>query len=262
VRVILLWHNGIHDLTGTVGSVNIFDDLTAEQDRIEAILRGYETDMWMSPSAAVGWTVTDVVLHLAQTEEAVIASVAGHPPAFAPRSGLTVDELVDEMVCAERAEPNVVFKRWRAARRAAVKALRGSDPEQRLPWATSPLKPGTLATTRLAEHWAHGLDITEPFDVSFPDTDRLQHVAWLGHRTLAYAFGLAGQEPHEVFCKLTGPTGATWCYGPADAASTITGPASAFCRVGAQRSAPEASGLITSGPHGATALRILRNWAR
>jgi hypothetical protein len=25
--------------------VNIFDDLTAEQDRIEAILRGYETDM-------------------------------------------------------------------------------------------------------------------------------------------------------------------------------------------------------------------------
>jgi hypothetical protein len=41
VRVILLWHNGIHDLTGTAGSVNIFDDLTAEQDRIEAILRGY-----------------------------------------------------------------------------------------------------------------------------------------------------------------------------------------------------------------------------
>jgi uncharacterized protein (TIGR03084 family) len=240
--------------------VEIFDDLTAEQDRIEAILDGYDSAAWMSASGCPGWTVADVVLHLAQTEEAVVASAAGKQ-SLARSSGLSVDEFVDALVRAERPEPSVVFERWRAARRAAVKVLREADSQQRLPWVTNPLKPAALATTRLAEHWAHGLDITEPFGVAFPDTDRLRHIAWLGHRTLPYAFGLAGREPHEVFCELTGPSGATWHFGPPDAASTVIGSAGAFCRVGAQRLAPEASGLITTGPHGATALRVLRNYA-
>ena len=82
-----------------------------------------------------GWTVADVVLHLAQTEEAVVALAAGKQ-SFARSSGLSVDEFVDAMVRAERPEPSVVFERWRAARRAAVKVLREADSQQRLPWVT------------------------------------------------------------------------------------------------------------------------------
>ena len=37
--------------------------------------------------------------------------------------------------------------------------------------------------------------------------------------------------------------------------------AGAFCRVGAQRLAPDASGLVTTGPHAEAALRVLRNYA-
>ena len=59
----------------------------------------------------------------------------------------------------------------------------------------APLKPATLATTRLAEHWAHALDIVEPLGIPFPDTDRLRHIAWLGHGTLPYAFGLPASRP-------------------------------------------------------------------
>ncbi len=55
----------------------IFDDLEAEQDRLEDILGGLDGAQWAAPSAAPGWTVADVVLHLAQSEEAVIASAAG-----------------------------------------------------------------------------------------------------------------------------------------------------------------------------------------
>src|SRR5262249_62389306 len=58
----------------------IFDDLEAEQDRLEKILGGLDGAQWAAPSAAPGWTVADVVLHLAQSEEAVIASAAGAPP--------------------------------------------------------------------------------------------------------------------------------------------------------------------------------------
>jgi hypothetical protein len=86
-------------------------------------------------------------------------------------------------------------------------------------------------------------------------------VAWLAHTTLGYAFTIAGHGPQEVFCELTGPDGATWRFGPEGAGSTITGSLGEFCRVGVRRLAPEDSGLVATGPHAATALRLLRTYA-
>ena len=240
----------------------IFDDLEAEQDRLQEILYRLDEAQWASPSGAAGWTVGDVVLHLAQTEEAVLASATGAVTAFRPEPGATLDEVMDQLVRAERAAPGLVFRRWREARVAALAALRAADPQRPLPWVQAPLKPATLATTRLAEHWAHGLDVTGPLGIDFPDTERLSHVAWLAHRSLPYAFVLAGEPPHEIYCELTAPDGSTrWRYGPAGADSAITGPAGAFCRVAAQRLAPGQSGLRTRGPHGPSALRALRTYA-
>jgi uncharacterized protein (TIGR03084 family) len=247
-------------------AVQIFDDLEAEQDRIEAFLADLDAQSWRSPSAAGGWTVADVVLHLAQSEEAVVASVGGTglverlPPSVSGATSL--DEVMDRWVAAERAAPREVFERWRRARRDALAALRSADPQARLPWAAAPLKPTALATTRLAEHWAHALDIVGPLGIDYPDTDRLRHIAWLAHRTLPYGFGLAGLDPQDVRCELTAPDGETvWALGPDAAASTIRGAAGAFCRVGAQRLDPDESGLTTTGPHAAAALRVLRNYA-
>ena len=143
-----------------------------------------------------------------------------------------------------------------------------ADPAVRLTWAAAPLKPATLATTRLAEHWAHGLDVTGPLGVPFPDTDRLRHVAWLAHGSLPYAFGLVGEEPREVRVDLAGPDGAAWGFGPATADSRIQGDAGAFCRVGARRLAPDDVGAGHRGPvrrrraAGAPQLRRLTHRAR
>jgi uncharacterized protein (TIGR03084 family) len=143
-----------------------------------------------------------------------------------------------------------------------VRALREADPQASLPWVTGPLKPATLATTRLAEYWAHGLDITAPLGIDFPDTDRLRHIAWLAHRTLPYALSLAGESPAAVRCSLTSPDGeTTWTFGPAEAESTISGAAGVFCRVAAQRVDPASSGLLVTGPQGAAALRAVRTYA-
>jgi uncharacterized protein (TIGR03084 family) len=242
----------------------IFDDLVAEQDRLETVLDALDDAAWASSSGADGWSIADVVLHLAQTEEAVVASARGENLGLLPDDGTlddSLDALMNRNVRAQRAEPAVVFERWRNARRAAVAALRDADPAQRLPWAAAPLKPTTLATTRLAEHWAHGLDITGPLDIPFPDTDRLRHIAWLAHGSLPYAFTLVGETPHDVYCELAAPDGTTWQYGSREIDSAITGSAGMFCRVGARRLAPEDSGLVTSGPHGPAALRVLRNYA-
>ena len=243
--------------------MDVVADLAAEQERIESLLDGLTENEWASPSGAPGWSITDVVIHLAQTEELVSASIAGAGRAEVwERGDGALDDAVAAAVSADRAPAVEVFDRWRRARRAALEALRNADPQQRVPWAATPLRPAVLATTRLAEHWAHGLDITAPLDLPFPDTDRLRHIAWLGHRTLPYAFAVEGLEPHDVFCELTAPDGTTtWHYGPPDADATVRGPAGDFCRIGARRLKPEESRLTAEGPHAAQALRALRNYA-
>jgi uncharacterized protein (TIGR03084 family) len=246
--------------------MTIFDDLEAEQRRLDAILAGLDERQWAAPSAAPGWTVADVVLHLAQSEEAVAFSAAGAAspqPNIADRpAGLSVDAFAEQSVRAERAATEPVLPRWRRARTAALAALRAADPRQPLRWVEAPLKPATLATTRLAEHWAHGLDITAALGIDFPDNERLRHVAWLAHRTLPYAFVVAGQEPADVTCVLTAPDGSgVWTFGPPGSGSVIRGPAGAFCRVAARRLPPEQAGLELSGPHAGAALRLVRTYA-
>ena len=54
-----------------------FDDLEAEQDRLA--LARLSDAQWASASLAPGWTVRDVVLHLAQGEEMAVARLSGAP---------------------------------------------------------------------------------------------------------------------------------------------------------------------------------------
>ncbi|MEV6349624.1 DinB family protein [Actinoplanes sp. NPDC051851] len=241
---------------------DLITDLQAEQDRLAGVLTALSPADWSRRSAAAGWTIADVVLHLAQTEEAVTGVLTGAFDATVWRQyGESVDEVMSALVNAAPSTPPEILSRWQTARRTSIQALRTADPDQPVPWVAAPLKPRTLATTRLAEHWAHGLDITAPLGLDWPDTARLRHVAWLGFGTLPYAFRLAGRTPKSVFCDLTAPDGSRWRFGDPTAASTIEGPAAAFCRVGARRLSAAESGLVTRGPDAAEALRLLRNYA-
>jgi uncharacterized protein (TIGR03084 family) len=253
-------------VTSTAGAPpsprGVFDDLRLEQDRLDAVLARLDPESWLSPSAAPGWSVADVVLHLALSEEMVVATLRAADPTLGfARGGATLDEIMDTQVRSQRAEPAKVFERWRRARMAALDALAKADPTQPVAWAATPLRPATLATTRLAEHWAHGLDIAGGIGIAFEDTDRLRHVAWLAQRTLPYAFALAGLEAHPVHCRLVGPGGDLWEFGPPLAPSRIEGSAGEFCRVAARRVGPQRTELRALGPHGAEALTVVRTYA-
>ena len=260
------WWHGTH-LAVTLGRMptDVIDDLEREQDALAALLAKLSTADWLAGSRCDGWSVADVVLHLAQSEEVVVMTVAAAAegesgPDWRP-SGGTVEEAMETRVRQERATPSEIHQRWQTARRKAVTALRTADPKVPVRWVEGVLKPPTLATTRLAEHWAHALDIAVPLGSDYPDTERLRHIAWLAHSTLPYAFAKESLAPQPVYAELTAPDGALWQYGPPDAPSTITGPAGEFCRVGARRLAPDRTSLVARGPHGETALRILRNFA-
>jgi uncharacterized protein (TIGR03084 family) len=240
--------------------MTIFDDLSAEQQRLAGILSGLTPSQWLTESGARGWTVADVVLHLAQSEEGVVATISRGD--FGP-AGTDVDDWAAVRVNAERAAPPVVFARWQDARVRALDALRAAPADQPVQWVVNTVKPATLATTRLAEHWTHGLDITQPLGISFPDTPRLRNVAWLAYRTLPYALARAGVDAAgPVRVSLTAPDGgAEWRFGPDDAESVISGPAGAFCRVAAQRLAASTSGMSVSDDAAKAALGAVRTYA-
>lgn len=240
---------------------DIFTDLEAEQAQLEAMLDSLSEAQWLSPSDAPGWSVADVVLHLAQTEEAIPRSAGADDEAGWRDRDDNVDDAMENWVRRERSAPIEVLERWKSARRAAVATLRAADPDRKMRWAAAPLKPATMATTRIAEHWAHALDIASPLGIDYPDTDRLRHIAWLGHHTLPYAFALDGIEPQPVHAELTSPSGATWSFGEPSAATRVSGAAAEYCRIGARRLAPADSNVVATGPLAVETLRVLRNYA-
>ena len=123
--------------------MTVFDDLGAEQERLEKILAGLDEAQWLSASGAAGWTIADVVLHLAQSEEAVEATATHQRPrgGLGAVAGGTMDERAAEAVRLERAAPAEVFARWQRARQAGLAAIRAADPDQPLAWVAGPVKP-------------------------------------------------------------------------------------------------------------------------
>jgi uncharacterized protein (TIGR03084 family) len=238
--------------------------LAAEEDRLEEILSSLGPEEWEHASACEGWSVADVVLHLAQTEEAVRASVEGGEFAAPPvADAATIDDLMAGWVGAERGgSPSTVFERWRKARREALDALKAAPADQPVAWAAAPLRPKTLATTRLSEHWIHAMDIAGPLGKDLPDTDRLWHIARLAHRTVPYALSRAGRsDAPSVYVELEAPDGDGWTFGEPGAEVTITGKASEFCRVAARRLAPDATSLRARGEGAHEVLSLLRTYA-
>lgn len=240
--------------------VEIYDELAAEEVAFDDLLSRLSPADWHRDSACGGWSVADVVLHLAQCEEAVVATLAGRPFDWRAFGG-TVESAMDAYVGAERASGETVVARWRAARVPALAAFRAADPSSRITWVEGTMRPASLATTRLAEHWTHGLDIADPLGLPYPDTERLRHVAWLAHATLPYAYGLRGETAPSLRCELTGPGGAAWEFGPSQAEVTVRGSAADFCRVAAQRLDVAQAELRATGDRGAEVLARLRSYA-
>ena len=85
-------------------TVTVVDDLVTETMRLEGVLDVLTDAQWLTESGADGWPVADVVLHLAQSDEGVVASTGGAGGPEGVALG-TVDDWASRMVDAERAAP-------------------------------------------------------------------------------------------------------------------------------------------------------------
>jgi uncharacterized protein (TIGR03084 family) len=244
--------------------------LAAQQDELSALVAPLDDAGWATPSRCEGWTVSDVLLHLAQTNEMAIGSAQGHyeevtaalaeglPPAT------SVDEGAGLMVARERGRPPVdVRARWQESANTLRHELSRIEPGRRVQWVAGELSARTLATTRLAETWIHTGDIAVPLDYEMVPDDRLWHIVRLAWRTLPYAFAQAGYEPAgPVAFTLEAPNSDTWHFTPDDPpATTIEGTALDLCNVAGQRADAADTGLRGEGPDAAAVLALMRTFA-
>jgi len=233
--------------------------LEAQQAELDALLE--DRAIWSKPSRCDGWSVADVVLHLAQTNEMAVASANG---TFAravegyPAAG-SIDEGADLLVQRERhASVDEIDKRWKAGAAELCALLRASDPHARLQWVAGSLAARTLATTRLAETWIHTNDVAP-----VPPSERLQHIAHLAWRTIPYAFQREGREPPGPTAFRLDGVDERWELEP-DAApvNVIEGDGVELCHVASRRlPASEATTLKATGPQAAEILTLVRTWA-
>ena len=231
----------------------LLNDLAAETEVVDALLSGLQAQDGERPTPALGWAIRDQVSHLAYFDDTAVLA-ARHPERFeAEKAELTAvgDGFVDAVAERYRSMPPGELLSWlRSSRRRLIDTFGGIDPSAKLPWFGPPMSAASSVTARLMETWAHGRDIADTLGAASPATDRLRQIAHIGVRTFGFSFQLRGLPvPSEpVFVELSAPSGATWSWGPSDAANTVRGPAEDFCLVVTQRRNVKDTGLAVTGP--------------
>jgi uncharacterized protein (TIGR03084 family) len=218
----------------------IVEDLRAESDELDALVAALPDDGWAAPTPAAGWTIAHQIGHLLWTDRGALVSVTDEDGfADVVKSALDdpigfVNAAADELAAVAPAE---LLADWRATRSQLHDALLTVDDGRKLPWFGPSMSGPSMATARLMETWAHGLDVADALGVIRPATPRLRSIAHIGVRTRDFAFVINGlAPPGEPFrVELRAPDGSTWTWGPDGASQRVTGSAEDFCFLVTQR---------------------------
>ena len=246
--------------------VPLIADLAAETAVLDALLADLSPAQWRLATPAVGWTIADQVSHLAFFDQTALLAAAD-PDRFRREAAELVAgglDLPDRVAALHHNRAGADLLAWfRAARRALLAGFAGIDPGTRLPWYGPDMGPASSLTARLMETWAHGQDIADTLGVQRVPTARLEHIAFLGVRTMNFAFILHGQAAPvaPIRVELTAPDGGTWAWGPADAEDRVSGDALDFCLLVTQRRHRDDLALRAVGDTATEWIRIAQAFA-
>jgi uncharacterized protein (TIGR03084 family) len=241
-------------------------DLGAESDDLDALVAPLPAHRWAEPTPAPGWTIAHQIGHLLWTDRVALTAVTDEAgwaevleAAQADPAGF-VDAGAEEMAALAAAD---LLTDWRVTRGRLHEALLAVPEGRKLPWFGPPMSAPSMATARLMETWAHGLDVADALGVKRPPTERLRSIAHIGVRTRDYAFVVNNLTPpaEPFLVELRGPGGDTWSWGPPDAAQRVTGSAEDFCFLVTQRRPLSALDVTAHGPDAQRWLRIAQAFA-
>jgi uncharacterized protein (TIGR03084 family) len=241
-------------------------DLRAESDELDALVADLPATRWAEPTPSPAWTVAHQIAHLLWTDRvaltavtdeagfaAVLSEAAKDPTGF-------VDAHAEELAATPPAE---MLAEWRHTRARLHDELLAGAEGRKIPWFGPPMSAASMATARLMETWAHGLDVADALGVTRPATARLRSIAHIGVRTRDFAFAVHGlAAPTDPFLvELRAPDGTTWSWGPADAPQRVTGSAEDFCLLVTQRRPRAELDVTAEGADAAKWLTIAQAFA-
>ena len=223
-------------------TAGIVADLRAESEALDALVADLAPEQWATPTPAPRWTIAHQIGHLLWTDRLALTSITDEPgfTAIVAAAQATMDTFVDDGADELAAQPpERLLADWRHTRNDLHAALPTVADGRKLLWFGPPMGAASMATARLMETWAHGLDVADALGVAVVPTARLRSIAHLGVRTRDFAFTVHGlTPPAEPFrIELTAPDGTEWVWGPDDAAQRVTGTALDFCCLVTQRRA-------------------------
>lgn len=215
-------------------------DLRAESDDLDSIVADLAAERWAAATPAAGWTIAHQIAHLLWTDRVALVAVTDEAGFAAVLEQAAKDPLgfvdagADELATLP---PDRLLADWRQTRGRLHEELLAVADGRKLPWFGPPMSAASMATARLMETWAHGLDVADTLGVKRPATARLRSIAHIGVRTRDFAFSINGlTPPTEPFrVELRAPDGSVWEWGPDDAAQRVTGSAEDFCMLVTQR---------------------------
>ena len=245
-------------------------DLRAESDDLDALVAALPAQRWALPTPAAGWTIAHQIAHLLWTDRVSLTSVTDEPgfaeivaTASENPAGF-VDAGAEELALLS---PDELLTQWRSTRAALHDALLTVADGRKLPWFGPPMSAPSMATARLMETWAHGLDVADALGTTRTPTARLRSSAHIGVRTRDFSYAVHGlTPPAEPFhVKLSAPADAPgdreWTWGPEDAAQRVTGSAEHFCMLVTQRRARTELDVVAHGPDAEKWLTIAQAFA-
>jgi len=222
------------------GADSVVADLRAESDALDDLVAALPEDGWRTATPAPGWTIAHQIAHLWWTDRVAVVAVTDEPgfaallETAAKNPAGFVDAGAEEFAVTPPAE---LLSRWRHERTVLHGELLRVADGRKLPWFGPPMSAASMATARMMETWAHGLDVADAVGVKRPATARLKSIAHIGVRTRDFAFAINGlpAPPEPFLVELLAPDGSTWSWGPGDAAQRVTGSAEDFCLLVTQR---------------------------
>lgn len=244
----------------------VVDDLQAESEALDTLVARLPAERWTLATPAAGWTIAHQVGHLLWTDRVALMSITDEAAfgELVAAATATIDTFVDDAADDLAAlSPTQLLADWRSTRDALHAALRTVPEGRKLLWFGPPMSAPSMATARLMETWAHGLDVADALGVQVPPSARLKSIAHLGVRTRDFAFTVHGlTPPAEPFrVDLTAPDGSLWSWGPEDAPQRVSGSALDFCILVTQRRPRAELDVTADGPEARKWLEIAQAFA-
>jgi len=244
---------------------SICDDLRDETTALADVVEDLTEEQWRLPTVAEGWDAVETILHLGASDWIAHLTLTDRDRFLAVREDLSTGDASLNGFGGPDSRSMTGAELWawfRDQRAEMIDAFRICGARERMAWLGPDIGARSLATSRLLESWSHSHDLADTFGISYPQTDRLRHIAHIGFVTRAFSYETRGLAPptEPIRVELTGPSGDVWIWGPEDAKQTVLADAYEFCKVITHRVSFANSTVRAEGPLAVKWMQIAQPW--